>query len=533
MREFHIASLITAALFILVAESCSIKDTELESALRELDSVMSRQAELATAKNARIDSLRLQLPAARSITDTYAVFDALFNEYARWDPDSAFAYAHIKESLAIRSGIPELINDSYYDLSYRYFISGSYHDALEYCFKIDSENAVKTSLEPRRLYLIYDIYHGLVQATRDELLCREYRKQEAEYLQRCLCTATEDIIEYYNTRANILIAEGNYSEVIELMQSKLSKGGTNTIERALLHYWTAKAYSAKGDERNALLHYAYGAKYDFLDNVKAYGSPILVTKLCYDRGDIKRAYRYVMRNYIDALHVDSHYRVNTIAEMFPDITDTYERAASRRREQLLLLVAVLAALLAVLGVALIFLRRSRNRLHKANLDIISHTRRLQESNNIKDAYLGQFLSMFSEHIDSLERYRSGLRVSAKQMDFGVIQQELRSDDFINAEREYLYDKFDSTFLGLFPDFVDKLNALLEPSARIGQNLPEGHLSNELRIFALIRLGVCESARIAKFLRLSLPTVYNYRVKLRNAAICDRNDFEPRLMKIGA
>ena len=533
MRKSYIILLLAAALSVQVSASCSRKDTELESALAELDAVMARQGELAAAKTARIDSLRLILPHTNGTRETYAVYDALFQEYVKWDTDSAFAFAHRKEQLAERSGIRELINDSYYDLSFRYCISGSYHDALAYCLKINSANAVLAGLEPSRLYLLYDIYHGLVQSTRDEWLCRQYREQEAECLRQCRVSITDNTIEYYNTWANILISEGKDDEVIELMQGKLSMSGTNTSDRAMLHYWTGKAYSAKGDERNALLHYAYGARYDFMDNVKSYGSPILVTQLCYDRGDIQRAYRYVMRNYDDALHIDAHYRVNKIAEMFQDITDTYERAASRRRNQLMWLVFILLILLAVLGIALLFLRRSRNRLHKANQDIILHTRRLQESNNIKDAYLGQFLSMFSEHIDSLERYRSSLRVSAKQMDFGVIQQELRSDDFINAEWAYLYDKFDKTFLGLFPDFVEKLNNLIEPDSRIGQNLPEGHLTNELRIFALIRLGVADSSRIAKFLRLSLSTVYNYRVKLRNAAICKRDDFEPRLMKIGA
>ena len=87
------------------------------------------------------------------------------------------------------------------------------------------------------------------------------------------------------------------------------------------------------------------------------------------------------------------------------------------------------------------------------------------------------------------------------------------------------------FLGLFPDFVEQFNALLEPDKRIGEDLPAGTLSNELRVFALIRLGVTESSAIASFLRKSLSTVYNYRVKARNAAIGDRDTFEARIMQI--
>lgn len=113
-----------------------------------------------------------------------------------------------------------------------------------------------------------------------------------------------------------------------------------------------------------------------------------------------------------------------------------------------------------------------------------------------------------------------------------ILQALRSDDFIDQEREILYEEFDRTFLGVFPDFVEQLNSLLEPDKRIGENLPEGKLTNELRIFALIRLGVNESGKIAQFLRKSPSTIYNYRVKLRNCSVCGGEEFEKRLMEIG-
>ena len=120
---------------------------------------------------------------------------------------------------------------------------------------------------------------------------------------------------------------------------------------------------------------------------------------------------------------------------------------------------------------------------------------------------------------------------SKDLDDNILR-VLKSDAYIDTERRTLYDEFDATFLGVFPDFVNQLNGLLREEDRIGQDLPEGKLSNELRIFALIRLGVTESAQIARFLKKSPSTVYNYRVKLRNAAACDRDEFEKRLMEIG-
>ena len=118
------------------------------------------------------------------------------------------------------------------------------------------------------------------------------------------------------------------------------------------------------------------------------------------------------------------------------------------------------------------------------------------------------------------------------MDFDAILQELRSDDFIDSEWKYLHEKFDQTILGLLPNFVDNINSLLRADSQLGKDLPRGKLSNELRVLALMRLGVTEPARISKFLRLSPTTVYNCRVKFRNAAACSREEFESRLKGIG-
>ena len=178
------------------------------------------------------------------------------------------------------------------------------------------------------------------------------------------------------------------------------------------------------------------------------------------------------------------------------------------------------------------LSRANRRIGDINESLQQSIGKLKEANDIKDSYMGRYLSMFSNHIGSLERYRSSLRVVAKTMDLKEIQQALKSDEFIDAERESLYQEFDRAFLGLFPDFVAQLNALLQEDKRIGLNLSEGKLSNELRIFALIRLGVNESAQIAQFLKKSPSTIYNYRVKLRNAAFCPNQEFEERLMEIG-
>jgi hypothetical protein len=106
----------------------------------------------------------------------------------------------------------------------------------------------------------------------------------------------------------------------------------------------------------------------------------------------------------------------------------------------------------------------------------------------------------------------------------------RSQEFKDKELEELYDSFDAAFLHLFPDFVEKFNALLIPEERI--TLQKGERMNtSLRIFALIRLGIEDSSKIAEFLHYSVNTIYNYRARIKNGAISERERFEENVKKI--
>ena len=140
--------------------------------------------------------------------------------------------------------------------------------------------------------------------------------------------------------------------------------------------------------------------------------------------------------------------------------------------------------------------------------------------------------MCSYYIGGLERYRSTLRKSAKNGGFQEVNEMLKSSDFINKELNEFYAQFDASFLNLFPDFVEQLNELLQPDKRIECKSKDGILNTELRVAALIRLGVTDSVKIAYFLRRSVSTIYNYRVKMRNSALSDREEFEKQIMHIG-
>ena len=533
--RFSSISYLLAGLVLLLPACRDGRDSvpEWEKALAELDNTLSRSGEIEQEKSARISGLRTAFFRAADPVSRYRLCDGLFDEYVKSDLDSALAYAHLKEGIAAESGDAELRLDAALDLAQRYLISAMYYEALEVVTGADTASVRSDRLRATYYQTLNSIYHGLVAMTaKDEELSGKYREEELSYQRRSRAVLTEDMLDHYTVNADIEIENGHPERARQLVEDRLRDTTLSKQDKAILHYWVAKTYREEGDPDNELLHYAVSANYDQLAPVKASRSLIRLSGLLYGRGDLDRAYAYIIRAYEDATQADARVGLDEINRSLPGIIESYEQLERHRRRQLLGFLAVTVLFLVALGLSLFLLNRDRKRIGRMQREILDNVDRLKESNQIKDTYLGRYLSMFSEHIDALERYRSGLRVTAKSKDLDDILRVLKSDAYIDAERKTLYDEFDATFLGVFPDFVKQLNGLLREDARIGADLPPGKLSNELRIFALIRLGVTESAQIARFLKKSPSTVYNYRVKLRNAAACDRDEFERKLMEIG-
>jgi len=173
------------------------------------------------------------------------------------------------------------------------------------------------------------------------------------------------------------------------------------------------------------------------------------------------------------------------------------------------------------------IKASRQKLTALNKELQAANQSLVEADHVKEEYIGHFFNLCSSYIDKLDEYRRSLNRTQKVEE---LYQKLKSTEFLQKELKSLYDHFDKVFIGLYPDFVHEINELLLPEERITPKHNE-LLTPELRVYALIRLGITDNAQIADFLRYSMSTIYNYRTKMRNKAIV-RDQFEEKLMRIG-
>ncbi|MCI6493634.1 MAG: DUF6377 domain-containing protein, partial [Bacteroidales bacterium] len=294
------------------------------------------------------------------------------------------------------------------------------------------------------------------------------------------------------------------------------------------------------------IYLAKSARYDLMVPKYEYLSLIELAGMLYEDGDIERAYAYIMRSVNDAVRANAQNCKENVYNLMPIIAGAYDSLITNSNRQMkyslmvmgIMLVAVIFLILVVtnekkkVDLAEKLTRESNEQLKVLNEQLRKSNLLLRESNQIKDSYLGHYLNMCSDYIDGLDRYRSSIRKIAKEEGVQPLLNALKSKEFMEQELEGFYTQFDETFLELFPDFIPQLNELLQEDKQVKISVKDKSLTTELRTLALIRLGVNDSVRIAHFLRRSVSTIYNYRVKMKNSAKGDRDEFEKALMNIG-
>lgn len=417
------------------------------------------------------------------------------------------------------------------DIADRYALSGMYLEASEIMNEMDPESM------PRQLMLRYlqisnNLYGNMARMSDDPLVKADYIRKRDSFRNELYRNLSDDDLFKLYVWSDIEIDNGNATMILDSLLAVRSSGRLDVHERAIVSYIASIASRMCGRNSEAIALLAESAANDLQTPVNEYKSLYELAELLYREGDINRAYRYVNQSIKDAVAANASINAQAINSMLPLITETYDIRMHSRRTQLYIILFVISVLLLSLVVAVQYMIRSHRKVAVANARLKEYVSLLQESNDIKEQYLGIYLDMCSDYIAGLERYRSKLRRAAKEGGFGEVMENLKSTEFIDKELEGFYVRFDESFLALFPDFVERLNALLQEDKRFDARGKNGILTTELRVAALIRLGVTDSTRIAHFLRRSVSTIYNYRVKMRNSAVSGREDFEKQIMSIG-
>ena len=403
---------------------------------------------------------------------------------------------------------------------------------------LDSISAEVRASNPQELYSRYcSIYYSLLESTHPD--------REERYFHNNLCAYRDTLARMSAAPLSRIVnlielqkLQGDYRGAIDTYR-QYTRENPGDADDTILGYVVAEALLKTGSVDSAKYFFAKVAINDIRDSVRKYSALQTLAQVLSDEGDVKRAYNYIICSLTDIKCSNSMPRMTKIIEALPIITAAYrqqEEIARKTQRTFNIIVLVIAILLFValhyayrknkrLSRERALLRAKNDELTEMKRDLDELNSRLEESSRAKEEYIGQLFNLCSEYINIMAREHNSLYKILKTGKLADVEKALGGVQ--NSTRlKAFYDKFDKVFLDLFPDFVDKFNALMQPDYRV--SAPEGTLTSELRIFALVRLGFTDTAQIAAFLNISPQTVYNYRFRARTHAIVDRDTFLERV-----
>lgn len=531
-------------------------DTQQDQVLRRLYGMMESKQTFMSKKEDRISAIKMMLATPNiSNLQQYEINLQLYNEYKTYISDSAIHYA--KQNIALAGSLDDRyrMNESKLSLTSLYIISGLYIESLDILNQID-----RSELTDNLLIYYYDSYKQLYRNySFNNPNTSVYTEKSSLYRDSLLNVLNKGSNHYQIVFAEKLFDENRLAESKQILESLVNQSKEEDHEKAVLTYALANIYRKEGNVNKQITYYAISAICDIRNAIMENASMQALAVTLFEIGNIEEAYDCIKSSMEDAMFCNARLRTYEISQILPIIDSAYqERVRNQKSElQLFLILVSLLSLFLIIAVIYVYrqmkkIARIRKELYQTNLKLnelnedLQHTvdqlndsnkklsdvnNELSESNEIKETYIGHFLDLCSTYIDKLEKYRNTLNKKAVERKLEELFRMLKSHEMIDQELKELYSLFDNIFLNLYPNFVEEFNSLLVEEERFNLK-PDELLNTELRIFALIRLGITDSSRIANFLRYSANTIYNYRTRVRNKAAVPRDKFESYVMKIG-
>lgn len=513
-------------------------DGKTNALLVELDKAIGRAEQYKKEKEQHIRALKKQLAASHgSIGEQYDICRQLTRAYEYYRCDSARLYALKQLTIAEASAETPWVIDSKIQLASVLFKAAMFDKSLELLGSIPGEALTKAQeIEYYKAY--YETYVFWLEFYNDGYGDPAITRQRDFYYEQFLDVLPKSAYEYASYYGIKYINTGQMEKAEQVLYIYLPKAKLGTRPYSILNSVLSFFYRVKGDTAKVKAHLALSALSDIRGNIMENVSLRELATLLYETGDINRANNYIKKSMEDANFYNArirNFQTSKVLQIINKAYQTNQATQQRKLERLLIIISVLSCGLLT---GIFFIVREVRKVSRAKKEISTINEQLKlnnlalaETNHIKEEYIGHFLGLCSLYIEKMDKYQKKLYNKAKTSNAEELFNTIKSTQFIEDERTEFYHKFDESFLKLFPDFVHRFNALLPDSEKVTLK-PNEKLTTELRIFALIRLGITDSTKIAEFLNYSLATIYNYRSRYRNKSIVPRDEFENEIMKIG-
>lgn len=542
-----------AVLFLVFLFSGIVQSNaqNLDSLYRELDRCIEQSALYTKEKEKRIAELENDISSVHGQEAKYELTFKLYQEYSPYNDMKAKAALAKALTIAEQSGDMDKQYQIFSFLALQNSISGYYSEAQEWLRRIDESRLNRETAEYFYCAATH-VYSELGLFVTDSIISDKYFWLSDSYRKKYYAVADTSSPLYYHCCLPQLINENKIDEAEALCCRWKSETKDGSHYQAIMAYYMSECAKARGDDTQRRYWLAISALNDCRNAVMDQASLWNLASLVSEEGDLKRSQKYVEYSWMCAMKFGGHTRTWQVSPVITSINENYREELRKNNRSLTLLLYSVSIMVFLLLCSLVFVYKrnhqlslTRNELSKTNdvLAKLNHrlnssnemmnqvNRQLHDSNRVKDEYIARFLSLCSEYIDKMDAYRQKINRRLKANQYKELLHMTSSDELRETETKVLFANFDAVFLKLYPTFVESFNRLLQPQYH--QQLgPNSELTTDMRMAALIRLGIDDSAHIAEFMRLSPNTVYNYRARLKSRASVGRAEFEDRIKEIG-
>ena len=524
-------------------------------AVEKLKEEIERSSLYDLQKIERIDSLRDKLGQLTldDVKSRYELNRKLFEEYQVFRRDSAFAYGIRTRELAEEIGDTVLTANAIFSLADISVSSGLYKEALEFMDIIDP-NDIPQNMQSLYFGLLGRCYGEMAEYSNLPYFSSEYRDLAQDYRMRALNLTDEGT--FFNSFLKGFMNSQDEDDKKALgIFNELLKNDLNMREAALVHFMLGSIYMEEDQNDKAIYHLAQSAIFDIKTSTKENLSMLRLAELMFRKDDIRNASIFIKKANADARFYGAQQRKISVGAILPLIEEKIVERIEKQRERLywqnifmaILLIFVIALALVIYSqvnklkkakkmvtVAHEKLQRTNkeivavnDKIRSTNAELLRVNNQLLEANKIKEEYIGFFFTQDADIFEKFRNFKVGVEESLSDNNYEKAKYLVSNYD-LKKEKQKLLEDFDEAFIKLFPNFIEEFNSLLKKDQKI--KVKKGQILNkELRIFALIRLGINHNEIIAQILGYSVNSIYAYKTKIRKKSLVDTKDFDEKLL----
>ena len=515
----------------LVVKCPAAPDTTMEALIHTLEQAPAYDA----AKVKRIAAIRRAIDAGSNHAANFTLYQQLYEEYKLFNYDSAYSYAGEMQRMAWAYNDPGLITTARLKSAFILLSAGLYtetYDTLRSVIIKGSPDSTKAAYYTLMARYFYD----LAAYDADKFYSVSYDTVATHYMDSALAFYPNGSFEmtYYNGLKRF--KQGDTRGGGAFFEQLMTAGNLTDHQLALTASTLSGVFLQNGATDKAIDLLARAAIADIHTATKETFAIFNLAELLYKKGDVKYASVCIENAIANAEFYNARQRKAQVSNILSIIENQRIRAIEAERRLAVQYGIAVTLFLAVLAVLVVVIRKQVKKLQAAKKIITeAHTLqqqindKLEEANKIKEEYIGYFFKLDSEYFARLERLKKVIEhklADRKYEDIRFVLNNIQP----RKEKEELLGNFDKVFLRIFPNFVTVFNSFFkeEDQPRLADN---ELLNTDLRIFALIRIGITDNEKIAEILEYSVNTIYAYKTRIKNKSFIPNEDFDARVMEI--